>query len=82
MTPLPVRVIQARARVHDRLRSALVPGAWLSEEELVALAGLRYRARIDELRRGADGGAQFEVDRELRPHGRVARTFYRARAAA
>ncbi|MFY3742451.1 hypothetical protein ACOQFB_00965 [Anaeromyxobacter sp. Red801] len=70
----------ARDGACARLRALLADGAWHSALELVEAGGLRFGARLFELRRGQDGGPPLDVEGEARDAGGRSRWFYRRAA--
>lgn len=57
-----VRALARREGARARLRRLLADGRWHGSDELVAAGGLRFGARLLELRRGLDGRPPLDVD--------------------
>lgn len=73
--------VAARETACQRLRVLLATGRWYSALELVEAGGLRYGARLLEIRRGLDGGPLLDIEGERRPHGRRFLWCFRAAPA-
>jgi hypothetical protein len=71
--------LAARETASARLRALLADGQWHSALELVDAGGLRYGARLLEIRRGLDGAPALDVQGEA--HEYRGRTVWRYRAA-
>lgn len=69
--------LRARGTACARLRRLLSDAQWHEVAELVAAGGLRYGARLLELRRGLDGRPPVDVESEPYARGRRAAWRYR-----
>lgn len=69
--------VSARETACQRLRTFLADGAWHSALEMVEAGGLRFGARLLELRRGLDGGVPLDIEVERRARAGRFVWFYR-----
>lgn len=69
--------LRARGTACARLRRLLSDARWHEVGELVAAGGLRFGARLLELRRGLDGAPPIDIDAERRPRAGRFVWFYR-----
>lgn len=49
----------------SRLRELLADGQWHTQDELEAVAGRRYGARLHEAKHGKDGGAPLQYQKRV-----------------
>lgn len=84
LAPSAARSLEAaelgkRANACQKIRALLRDGAWHGSPELADVGGMRFGARLLEIRRGADGDRPLDVEAEARPRGGRMVWFYRAR---